>query len=145
MTTYTERRYDEDVRKSGFPYGKVILLLFLMLLVLFATLNTPLGRVATDSHAVERHGASEVTQIRVCLTKKGADMVWVKRDDPGVYVFCVNLRPDLACGRWGVLFAQFFPSIEHQCDYRELTSFVPKDGTYHRVLDYLKGFARRLQ
>ena len=39
------------------------------------------------------------------------------------------------CTTSGALFAQFWPSLVEGCDYRELTSFIPRDGTYHRVYD----------
>jgi hypothetical protein len=143
MTTY-----NEQVRNAGFR--KEYLLLFFIVFVatfylLNAVINTPLGRVMTGEHATDRHSEAEVDAIRKCLSVNGADMVWVKKDDPGVYVFCVNMDKSKACGKWGAVFAQFWPSLADQCDYRELTAFSPRDGTYHKLMDYLSNFARRVK
>lgn len=128
--------------------------LFLLVAIIFsgpllAVLRAPgIGRINTQTHAVERHGA-EAEAIRECLQKHGPDMVWVKLDEP-VYIFCVDLakenealRSPCARGRWGALFALFKPDLE--CDYQELTAFSPKDGQFHRVTEYLSRFARRLK
>lgn len=147
MTAHMGRGYDDHVQSGG--YGKLIMFGVLVFLVTFFTLNavinTPLGRINTGEHAVERHGEAEVESIRTCLTKNGADMVWVKRDDPNIKIFCVNMDKSTACGKWGAVFAQFWPSVVEQCDYRELTAFVPRDGTYHRVVRYLTNFAKRVK
>lgn len=139
MAAYTDTRPDGNT--------KLILLIFLAAFAfgaLLATLRTPVGRIVTDTHAADRHG-NEALAIRRCLEQRGPDMVWGKKDDPSVKIFCVNLDQGKGCGRWGALFAQFWPSLVEGCDYRELTSFVPKDGTYRRVVDYLSQFARRLK
>lgn len=133
----------------GLPRWLVIVLLAIVFSgPMLAVLRAPgIGRISTRPHAVERHGV-EAEAIRECLQRHGADMIWAKRDDPEVYIFCVDLHKDeelrRSCGgRWGALFALFRPGRD--CDYEELTAFSPKDGSYHRVTDYLSRFARKLK
>lgn len=146
MTTFTPT-HDDRVR-GGFPVGKALFLWGLCLvlgMVLFAVINSPVGRLMTDDHAVERHGEAEVDAIRKCFSVRGGEMVWVKKDDPSIKIFCVNLEPSKGCGMWATIFAMFWPSLTDGCDYKELTAFTPKDGSYHKVVDYLSEFARRLK
>jgi hypothetical protein len=104
---------------------------------LMALLSSPAGRVKTTPHA-EKH--SEAAEIRECLSRKGPVQVREQDDDPSVHVFCVELDPP-GCGIFGIVIAQFWPSLVEGCRYRERTSFRPGDGTWDKVQRYLDGFS----
>ena len=119
-----------------------LLLLFLAAIVvsgpLLAVMSTPQGSVLTRKHAVERHG-SEAVAIRDCLQKSGPAEEWVKRDDPNVeYWMC-----QIPSGKWCIMVAQVWNSVVDGAEWRESTSFCPRDGSYQKVVRYLSRFATR--
>ena len=121
---------------APFPFGKFIAI------VLLAVLGTVLGAVLLSTHAVKRHG-TEAQTIRDCLERNGAIQVWQSDAEPSVKIFCVDLEPP--CGKIGIMIAQLWPSLLSRCDYRERTSFVPRDGTLEEVEEYLSRFATRIK
>ena len=117
------------------PNGRRLFLFAALLL-----LGTIAGKIALGSHSTGRHG-SDAVRIRECLERNGPVQTWQQDDDPSIHIFCVEMEPR-PCGKIGILIAQVWPSIVQGCDYRERTSFVPRDGSPEKVRDYLSRFAR---
>ena len=120
-----------------------LLLLFLALIVLsgplLAVMSTPAGTVLTRKHAVERHG-SEAVAIRDCLQQRGAMETWQDKERPGVQAWMCQLDD----GRYCISIVQWWNSVVDGAEWRESTSFCPANGTYDKVVKYLRGFADRV-
>lgn len=116
-------------QKNNFPL--ILGLLFITSIFLAVTTIPP--RVLTD-HAVDRHGISAVSQIRTCLDEKGPYQIWKSKIDPKKFFLLCQLDD----GRWGM---QIVTNQIKQCF--ENTCFVPKDGSWVRVIEYLRGIATR--
>ena len=113
----------------------------LLLLALFALAAIGLVAVAgqvtvlNGSHAVAKHAADAVA-IQTCLDNDGPSEVWKSRSPRmGNRYFQVCELPD---GRLG------FRIVELVRDgWREVTSFVVKDGTRAQLVEYLSAQAVR--
>lgn len=92
------------------------------------------GNVLPGSHAEDAHGISEVSQIRSCLDKNGPYQVWKSTKDPNQFYFLCELDD----GRWGMQAV-----VKEGEQLIEKTAFIPKDGSWMRVLNYLQRFATR--
>lgn len=118
-----------QTQKSNFP---ILIGLLIIASILLATIAIP-PRVLTN-HAIERHGISAVSQIRTCLDENGPYQIWKSKiDDKKFFLLC-----QLDDGRWGM---QIVTNGIKQCF--ENTCFVPKDGSWVRVIEYLRGIATR--
>ncbi len=104
-----------------------------MLTVLLIGLTIAMAVVYND-HAVERHGIAEVTAIRNCFENGGQFMVWRDKRDHNKF-FRICQLPD---GRYGM---QVVQDKIRECIER--TCFIPKNGTYREVIEYLGRFATR--
>lgn len=128
---------ETTAERRGVPVRAIVII------ILAAVVVTAIGRLLLTGHAVERHGA-EAQQIRDCLERNGPVQTWQQNDDPSIHIFCVELQKE-PCSRWGILIAQVFPSLVAGCDFRERTSFTPRDGSPQRVTSYLERFATRIR
>lgn len=117
-------------QKNNLP--TILIGLLLIASILFATITIP-PRVLND-HAVERHGISTVSQIRTCLDNNGPYQIWKSKIDPDKFFLLCQLED----GRWGL---QIITNQIRQCF--ENTCFVPKDGSWARVIEYLRGIATK--
>lgn len=116
-----------------------LLLVALVVTVLAAVIETPVGRIKTRAHS-EKH--AEAGQIRECLAQNGAQQQWQDNEHPSVHYFCVELEP---CPRWAVLIAQIWPSVVDDCDWRERSAFVVRGGEPSRVEQWLARIAERIR
>lgn len=109
-------------------------------LALLAVIGALIGAVLLSTHAVKRHG-TEAEVIRQCMSDSGPIQQWQNKDEPNVHCFVV----ETPCGKWGVMIAQRWPSLMQRCDYRERTSFIPRDGEPNNVMEYLSKTFERIK
>ena len=86
----------------------------------------PIPKVVVSEHASKHEDSS---LIRSCLDNQGgATQIWMGFGKDVFYLLC-----QLKDGRWGI------QSITQGLDklWYEKTAFVPKDGTFQKVIDYL--------
>jgi hypothetical protein len=95
----------------------------------------PGANVIETTHAVKKHGA-DAEQIRKCLRDNGASSIWQTRSPfHGKKMFRNCQLPD---GRIGTQIVRWsWASMA----WREVTSFVIKDGKAGQVIEYLSGKA----
>jgi len=144
MTTYTASY--EPASPSVAPFVKFVLaLLFVALAYPLATMAVErtippadaATRVIETDHATIAHGL-EAIAIRACIAKSGVSQLWKTRSEkPGKAnkFFRVCELPD---GRMGMQIVQW---SWRALAYREVTSFVVKDGRPAQLLEYLTAIA----
>jgi hypothetical protein len=83
--------------------------------------------ILPGTHAVRRHG-QQALAVRQCMDSRGPAMVFQDRQFADkLYLLC-ELRDDT----WGLQI------VKRTGDgWKEITSFIPKDGTLARVLEYV--------
>ena len=113
-------------------YFPIILIGLFLASIFLATITIPPRVLAR--HAVEKHGVTDVSQIRTCLDENGPYQIWKSKIDPKKFFLLCQLDD----GRWGM---QIVTNQIRQCF--ENTCFVPKDGSWVRVIEYLRGIATR--
>lgn len=86
--------------------------------------------VIVHAHAVQRHG-TDAENIRKCLNDKGPYQVWKAMGEDTFYRIC-----QLDDSRWGLQAILKVGEVWH-----EKTAFIPKDGTWKALTEYLQRFA----
>jgi len=107
--------------------------LLIILLILGGIL---LITVENGSHSIERHGA-EAVQIQETLDCQGSFNQWHSRSWRTPNKFFQTCQLD--DGRWGF---RVVDKIRGQ--WREITSFVPGDGSYAHLVEYLSAIAKEV-
>jgi hypothetical protein len=86
--------------------------------------------IGPDGKAHADHGHPEAQSIRDCLDRQGgAYMIFRSFDKRSFYALC-----QLTDGRWG--FREFVQDAADRL-WHEVNAFIPKDGSWSRVIDYL--------
>ncbi|KAA3644801.1 MAG: hypothetical protein DWQ07_15460 [Chloroflexi bacterium] len=91
--------------------------------------------VGMNAHSITRHGISEVSAIHNCIQQNGPVMTFRSTTDPNRFYQLCQL-PD---GRFGMR------TVQHLGEglYKHVTSFIPKDGSWPLVREYILKFATR--
>jgi hypothetical protein len=108
---------------------------FLKLLIVLAIFAAGVT-VALTAHSTNKHGA-DATAINRCLNNNGPNAVWQSNSwrQPNKFFQTCQL-PD---GRTGIRVVQRVKS-----GWKEVTSFVPKEGTAQNILEYLSARATKI-
>ena len=119
-------------RGSGFPAGR---LLFLLLIVLVVVIGVAQVR-ENGAHTV-KHGP-DVTSIHKCLEDSGPAQVWQSRSwrTPGKHFLLCEDQP----GQWGFMIVEKVRS-----GWREVSTFRVKGGSWSDTFEYLQAIARRVR
>lgn len=100
---------------------------FLFVLVLALAL-AGIAYMVVQGHAVANHG-KDALAVRDCLNKNGPAFTFQRPSDG--YEFRLCQLPD---NRWGLQIVKWAADLGDQL---EVTSFVPKDGSWTKVIEYL--------
>lgn len=111
--------------------GLKFLPILLLALIAFALLA-----ITYTSHAVERHGVTEVSAIRSCMRRDGPYQTWRSTRTPNTFYHICEL-PD---GRFGLQVV-----VDEIAECIEKTCFVKGNGSWKEVTSYLRKFATRFK
>ncbi len=103
--------------------------------LLFAVMPITIEAVRRTEHAVESHAIADVNAIRSCLRKNGSFQNWKIRGTDDEFVRLCEVGKDT----WGIQIV-----IQKGKEYIEKTAFIPKDGSWKLVIQYLRRFATRV-
>jgi hypothetical protein len=117
--TYNQSFAGESARRGGFPVIGWLIVLAIAFGVIYS------------AHAVVQHG-SEAVAVRKCLDSNGPMMTFKHKSEPIWYLLC-----KLNDGRFGI---QAVLKSGH-----EKTAFIPRDGSFKQVMDYIESFATRFK
>jgi hypothetical protein len=107
-------------------------LLILALIILLASLPV----IHLDQRAHADHAESPA--VRRCLDNKGAYQIWRSKQDPNRFYLLCQIDEEPHEGQWSVRII-----VKTAKGWFEKSAYIPKDGTWARVIKYLEGFATR--
>lgn len=113
-----------SANRGGSNFGSLLIFIVLVFLAVIVFIGV---RILPQPHAEISHALSEVEQIRACINNNGPFMKFVEVDKKTFHLLC-NL-PD---GRIGDQII-----TKDKSGFIEKTSFVPKDGTWKQIYDWL--------
>ncbi len=112
------------------------LVLIVVLLAAYYLLPITIEAVRRTEHATESHAVSDVNAIRSCLSKNGSYQNWKIKGTNNEFVRLCEVSKNT----WGI---QIVRRIKGK--FIEKTAFIPKDGSWARVIEYLRKFATRIK
>jgi len=120
----------ERGRPNNLPLIMLALLLIMVALMIGRSFAVAAREVTNpnDDHPVARHFADAVLIEQACGKPNGVYAVYRERASKDVYHQLCRLED----GRWGVWIVRLVR--DH---YETVTRFVPKDGSYKKVLEYI--------